>query len=139
SIAAKDLTEHDDAAHVRGRPGEKENENGAWAQAFDSQRGRHGYGAGSASVKRDAQDEHQHHRGDSATPHPVKQLRWNCDDGDSGQNDTKNEPPAHVVEQLDEAVTDDAPYRINYGLAGATVRQRIRPLDIVVIVPVRVI
>ena len=137
-VAAQNLQQHDEAADVRGRPGEKENENGAWAQAFESQRGRHGRRAGSASVKRDAQDEHQHHRGDSAAPHPVKQLRWNCDDGDSGQNDTQNEPPAHVVEQLDEAVTDDAPCRINYGPAGATVRQRIRPMDMVVVVIVLV-
>ncbi|HMG59854.1 MAG TPA: hypothetical protein VK583_09005, partial [Burkholderiales bacterium] len=40
-VAAQDLQQHDEAADVRGRPGEKENENGAWAQAFESQRGRH--------------------------------------------------------------------------------------------------
>ena len=137
-VAAQDFQQHDQAADVCGRPGEKENENGAWAYAFKSQRGRHRRRAGSASIKRDAQDEHQHHRGDSAAPHPVKQLRWNCDHGDSGQNYTQNKPPAHVIEQLDEAVTDDAPCRINYGPAGATVR--IRPLDmvVVVIVPARV-
>ena len=30
-VAAQDLQQHDEAADVRGRPGDKENENGAWA------------------------------------------------------------------------------------------------------------
>jgi hypothetical protein len=118
--SAQDLQQHDEAADVGGRPGQKEDERRSRAQALERQRRRHGRGRRGAGVKRNAEDQHQHHRGDTSAPDALEQFGRERNRDDRGEDDAEDEPIADIVEQLDEAVADDAPGGIYCG--GAPMR-----------------